>query len=94
MRLLANENIPRNAVESLRARGHDVVWVRLSAPGSSDPDVLAVAAQQKRILLTFDKDFGEIARRSSLPNDCGVISVPAAYASRCRRRRSPRNNDP
>ena len=82
MRFLANENFPGSAVESLRARGHDVVWVRLSAPGASDPEVLALAVQEKRILLTFDKDFGEIARCSSLPDECGVVllrlSMPRA----------------
>ena len=33
MRLLANENFPGDAVETLRARGHDVAWVRSDAPG-------------------------------------------------------------
>jgi len=34
----------------------------MAAPGTSDPDVLAWAAREARILLTFDKDFGELAR--------------------------------
>jgi predicted nuclease of predicted toxin-antitoxin system len=73
MRLLANENFPGAAVTVLEAAGHDVVWVRTAAPGTADPDVLAWAAQEKRILLTFDKDFGELARASALPRTCGVI---------------------
>jgi hypothetical protein len=39
----------------------------------SDPDVLAWATRDERILLTFDKDFGELARASALPSKCGVI---------------------
>ena len=39
----------------------------------SDPDVLAWAARDERILLTFDKDFGELARASALPRTCGVV---------------------
>jgi predicted nuclease of predicted toxin-antitoxin system len=73
MRLLANENFPLDAVEALRAEGHDVAWIREDAPGSSDEQVLARAQQEGRILVTFDKDFGELAFRSKLPATGGVI---------------------
>jgi predicted nuclease of predicted toxin-antitoxin system len=73
MRFLANENFPGAAVASLEAVGHDVVWVRTVAPGMSDQAVLAWAAREQRILLTFDKDFGELARASTLPPACGII---------------------
>jgi predicted nuclease of predicted toxin-antitoxin system len=73
MRFLANENIPGAAIEALRAVGNDVVWIRVDAPGSSDPQVLARAAREQRILLTFDKDFGELAKASPLAARCGVI---------------------
>src|ERR1700726_4356368 len=73
MRFLANENFPGRAVTALAAAGHDVVWVRVAAPGISDPDVLAWAARDERILLTFDKDFGELARAAALPSTCGVV---------------------
>ena len=73
MRFLANENFPGAAVTALEAAGHDVVWVRIAAPGATDADVLAWAAREERILLTFDKDFGELARGSALPLACGVV---------------------
>jgi len=73
MRFLANENFPGAAVTALIAVGHGVVWVRAAAPGMKDADVLAWAAREGRILLTFDKDFGELARRSTLPETCGVV---------------------
>ena len=73
MRFLANENFPGAAVAALQAAGHDVVWVRIAAPGTSHPGVLAWAAREERILLTFDKDFGELARASALPPACGVV---------------------
>lgn len=73
MRFLANENFPGAAVKALEAAGHDVIWVRTAAPGTSDPDVLAWAVREERILLTFDKDFGELARASALPMTCGVV---------------------
>jgi predicted nuclease of predicted toxin-antitoxin system len=73
MKLLANENIPGVAVTALVADGHDVAWVRTTAPGMADAEVLAWAARESRILLTFDKDFGELARTATLPSSCGVI---------------------
>jgi predicted nuclease of predicted toxin-antitoxin system len=73
MQFLANENFPQAAVAALVDAGHDIVWVRTVAPGISDPDVLAWAARERRILLTFDKDFGELAGRARLPATCGVI---------------------
>ena len=73
MRFLANQNFPAAAVTALAAAGHDVVWVRVVAPGTPDPDVLAWAAREHRILLTFDKDFGELARGSALQRTCGVV---------------------
>jgi predicted nuclease of predicted toxin-antitoxin system len=73
MRILANENFPGDAVAALRARGHDVAWVRTDAPGSSDPQVLARAQAEDRVLVTFDKDFGELAFRSELPATSGVV---------------------
>ena len=73
MHFLANENFPGAAVAALIAAGHDVVWVRNSAPGMSDPDVLAWGIRDERTLLTFDKDFGELARASALPSTRGVV---------------------
>ncbi len=81
MRFLANENFPRAAVDALRRSGHDVTWVRTAAPGIKDSDVLAWAVRDERILITFDKDFGELAWRARLPAASGVIlfrvSMPA-----------------
>ena len=73
MRLLANENCPRDLVEALREEHHDVLWARESLSGTPDDGVLARARSDKRVLLTFDKDFGELAFRSHLPSDCGVV---------------------
>jgi len=73
MRLLADENVPGPLVRELAKAGCDIAWIRTLAPGASDHAVLALAIEQSRILLTFDKDFGEIARTASLPDDSGVI---------------------
>jgi predicted nuclease of predicted toxin-antitoxin system len=73
MRILANENFPSEAVEALRARGHDVFWVRTDSPGSPDSKVVDRAASDGRLLITFDKDFGELAFRRGLFSPAGII---------------------
>jgi len=73
VRILANENVPGEAVDALRARGHDVLWARTDLPGSPDPRVLGLDVEQSRILITFDKDFGELVFRRGLPACCGII---------------------
>jgi predicted nuclease of predicted toxin-antitoxin system len=72
MRFLADENFQGAAVAVLRATGHDVVWVLTESPGKDDDGVLDWAIRENRILLTFDKDFGELAANASLPVS-GVI---------------------
>jgi predicted nuclease of predicted toxin-antitoxin system len=88
MRLLADENFPGAAIVALREDGHDVVWVREVARGVDDHTVLALASGDRRVLLTFDKDFGELARASPLPPECGVVlfRIPMPSASAVARR--------
>ena len=59
-RLLADENIPARAVDALRDAGCDVLSIREHAPESADDEVLRIAVAQGRILLTFDRDYGEL----------------------------------
>ena len=73
MRILANENFPGDAVAALRLHGYDVVWVRTDAPGSRDQQILEWARADDRVLVTFDKDFGELAIRARLPVSSGII---------------------
>jgi predicted nuclease of predicted toxin-antitoxin system len=73
MRFLADENFPGAAVEALRKIGHDVTWIRIFAPGIGDAEVLKLAAAEGRVVLTFDKDFGEQARAATLSDSCGVV---------------------
>ena len=73
MRVLANENISGTVIRELRRRGHDVLSAKESLRGRADQEVLAHARRQRRLLITHDKDFGELAFRCRLPADCGVI---------------------
>lgn len=73
MQFLANENFPLDVVVALRNEGHDVAWIRTDAPGSKDPDILHLAVAENRVLLTFDKDFGDLAFQFGLPATCGIV---------------------
>ena len=73
MRLLANENFPGLAITALRLRGPDVLWIREDSPGISDHAVLSRATTEGRVLITFDKDFGELVFRLGLNAPSGII---------------------
>ena len=78
MRFFANENFSGAAVTALEAAGHDVVWIRIAEPGTTDPGVLAYAARDERILLTLHKGFRRTGQRIGAP--AYVRYRPAAHA--------------
>lgn len=61
--LLADENIAAPLVRALRENGIDVAYIAEFATGITDDEVLEVARQEGRLLLTEDKDFGELVFR-------------------------------
>jgi predicted nuclease of predicted toxin-antitoxin system len=75
MRILADENVAGHTVEALGRTGHDVTWVRTDNPGMPDDSVLELAVTDNRIVLTFDKDFGELVFRVGLAAPPAVILV-------------------
>jgi len=75
--ILADENIVAAVVHQLREDGWGVVWIAEIAPAIGDRDVLARAVAEDRILLTDDKDFGEIVVREGRPHR-GVVLLRLA----------------
>ena len=73
MRILADENMLERAVVSLRAGGHDVRWARETHRSAADPNLLELATQEGRTLITFDSDFGELVHRYRIPAPYGVL---------------------
>ncbi|MGC8979559.1 DUF5615 family PIN-like protein [Caldisericum sp.] len=61
MKFLANENIPIELVEELKNLRYDILRADNFKKGLKDQDVLELAFKERRILITFDKDFGELA---------------------------------
>jgi predicted nuclease of predicted toxin-antitoxin system len=66
MRFLADENVSRLVIERLRAGGFDVISIGETKPGASDKDVLEAADAEGCILITEDRDFGELCIRQRL----------------------------
>jgi predicted nuclease of predicted toxin-antitoxin system len=87
MRFLANENFPLASVIHLRAAGQDVVAVIQETPGARDPEVLHRAAADARVILTFDRDYGELIYRHRLPVPQG-LSIFATILSVLKNRQS------
>ena len=63
MRFIADEGVDAQIVAALRKEGHDVLYVIEFDAGASDPDILCNANEEDRILITRDKDFGELVFR-------------------------------
>ena len=73
-KLLVDENLPAPTTELLRSAGHDVASVLEISPGVSDAEVLAYAVEERRILVTLDKqDFGGLIYRDRLPAPPAVL---------------------
>ena len=72
MTFLADESVDRQIVSALRAEAYTISYVPETTPGLSDSDVLDRANQMKAILLTGDKDFGEMVFRRRVTNH-GIV---------------------
>ena len=66
MKFVADENVDKSIVDSLRGSGHDVLYIPEFAKALSDDDVLALARDNNAVLVTTDKDFGELVFRRGL----------------------------
>ena len=63
MKFLADECCDAGLVKSLRDNGHDVLYIMEEKPGATDEEVLLLALDNNRILITEDMDFGDLVYR-------------------------------
>ena len=74
MRYLMDENMYGDVVAQLRNSGHDVAWIAEDSPSTADPNVLARALREDRVLVTFDKeDFGNLVFAEGAEAQCGIV---------------------
>ena len=74
MRWLIDECADAALAELLRRSGHDVVYMSDVAPRAADPEVMNRADRENRLLLTEDKDFGDLVFRQARPVP-GIVLV-------------------
>lgn len=72
MNLLADESVDGPIVARLRQEGHEIVYVAELSPSITDEEVLQQANARAALLVTADKDFGEV----------GIPPTPGALWSR------------
>ena len=95
MNLLADESVDKPIVDRLRQDGHTVLYIAELAPSIDDDAVLHRANQHSALLITADKDFGELVfrmgqihagvalfRLAGLSPAAKAIIVSAAFANR------------
>ena len=74
MRALLDACVWGGALGIVRAAGHDAVWAGDWIEDPGDPEIIARAAQEGRILITLDKDFGELAVVHQAPHG-GIVRL-------------------
>ena len=75
MPLLLDETFGRQVTQALRDAGHDVLTVRSFMPGQPDSHILMTDAARGRILVSADRDFGDLLYRDQMPAPDGVVLV-------------------
>jgi len=75
--LVADEGVDRPVVERLRQDGHHVIYVAELSPSVADEEVLRQANTGNAVLITADKDFGDLVFRQGLAHS-GVVLLRLA----------------
>lgn len=73
MKLLANENFPLKSVTYLKAKGFDIKAIGVENPGIKDSEVMDLAIREDRLILTFDRDYGELIFKHNYHPEKGII---------------------
>jgi len=73
-RFWADERCDFAVVRGVRAAGYEVVAVAEACPGSADEDVIDLARAYRRVLITEDKDFGQLVFAAAKETS-GVIFI-------------------
>jgi len=75
MRFLIDRCAGRRLAEWLNSQGHDVLEARTLGPDPGDRELLEIASEQGRILITIDTDFGQIVYLDRVAHS-GMIRLP------------------
>ena len=73
IKLLANENFPLASTKILQKQGFDIKAIGTDNPSILDPEVIKIAEDEERTIITFDKDYGELIYKHGYKPKAGVI---------------------
>lgn len=72
LKFLVDVGVGRAVEDLLRSHGYDMKAVRDIDPGAKDSDILDIAVSEGRMVITMDKDFGELVHKLSMQHS-GVL---------------------
>jgi len=75
LKFLANENVPIASVNYLKSKGFDITSIGIEYPGTADEDVMKLAVEQERTIITYDSDYGELIFKHGFKPNAGVIFI-------------------
>jgi predicted nuclease of predicted toxin-antitoxin system len=73
MKLLADENFPKASVLLLRQLYYDITSIGEDDPGITDHSVMDTAIREQRLILTFDRDYGELIFKHNKKPEQGAL---------------------
>lgn len=74
MRLLADESCDFSVVQALRTAGHDITAATETAKSADDSVIIDLARDEARLLLTEDRDFGQLVFAAA-KETAGVVYI-------------------
>lgn len=70
---LADEHIPLESIRILREAGYDVRSVSIDCPSKKDREILSISEAENRIIITCDRDLGDLIFKRNIRIRSGVI---------------------
>jgi predicted nuclease of predicted toxin-antitoxin system len=74
-KFLANENVPFSSITSLKSAGTDVKSIGVDDPSITDEQVMQIAINENRTIITYDSDYGELIFKHGYKPKAGVIFI-------------------
>jgi predicted nuclease of predicted toxin-antitoxin system len=75
LKYLANENVPFSSITYLKSKGYDIKAVGVDDPSITDEQVMQIAIDENRTIITYDSDYGELIFKHGYKPQAGVIFI-------------------
>jgi predicted nuclease of predicted toxin-antitoxin system len=72
---LANENVPISSVNYLKSKAFDITAIGVDNPSISDKQIMNIAIEENRTIVTYDSDYGELIFKYGYKPKGGVIFI-------------------